>query len=175
VVLDPPDSVRQVMRGYPGETRPDINEDAALDPVAVPVLPGFAFIGGDHQGTWLLNQTLQRTASPTAAFIPELDQVTADYFSAFRHEQTGAFAAVWRIRGGAAFSLTLRDTEWGRPDPPRNFLYFDGDLVLVAVGEGLDPLLVLQTITTWQSPTAAYEAAGLEGSPQQHRIGCLAP
>jgi hypothetical protein len=175
VALDPPDSVRQVMRGYPGEMRADINEDALLDPVAVPMLPGFAFVGGDHYSVWLLNAMLQRTAAGAHPFAPELDGVSSDYLSALRHEESGVPAAVWRIRGGASLTSQLESysSTWSSIHPTaedRSWHVVDGDVVLVAVGEGLDSTILFDSIEGWHTPQAAYDAAGLDGSPRRHPI-----
>ena len=175
VAHDPPDSVRQVMRGYPGEMRPDINEDALLDPVAVPIVPGFVFVGGDHYSVWLVNAMLQRTAASPYSFVGEVDSVTADYLSALRHEESGAPVAVWRIRGGAALTGIIEDFEsmWSTWDPNelrRSWHVVDDDIVLVAVGEGLESTVVFESIDGWHTPQAAYEAAGIDGSPRPHPI-----
>jgi hypothetical protein len=173
VANDPPDSVRQVMRGYPGEARADINEDALLDPFAVPMMPGFAFVGGDHYSVWLLNAMLQRTIAGTPSFAAELDGVSADYLTALRHEESGVPALVWRIRGGTSLAnlLELPTSSWtstNAGEQQRSWHVVDGDIVLVAVGEGLESTAVFETVEGWQTPQLAYEAAGLDGSPRPH-------
>jgi hypothetical protein len=174
VAHDPPDSVRQVMRGYPGEMRIDANADAVLDPMAVPIVPGFAFVGGDHYSVWLLNAMLQRTIGSSPPFAPEIDGVSADYFSALRHEESGAPAVVWRIHGSEWLPGLLERSvsTWSstHPNAQRSWHDIDGDVVLVAVGEGLESTAVFDMIEGWQTPQAAYDAAGLDGSPRPHPI-----
>ncbi len=168
VLLDPPDSVRQVLRRYPGRSRPDINEDALLEPTAVPVLPGYTFIGGDHFGNWLLNAMLQRTAADTALYDPALDAVGSDYWSAFRHDASGEVVVVWRIRGGPAIAPVLDQagSMWSSlsADTTRSWHAIDGDVVLVATAAGTDSHELFASIERWQSPREAAGTAGVDGA-----------
>lgn len=178
VVLDPPDSTRQVIRGSPGKTRTPINEDALLDPSAVPLLPEHTFLGGSHQGIWLVNAMLQRTAGSQSPFaLPPLDEVGADFFSAFRHDATGEIVAVWRMRGAATLTALLeqsasrwRSTDDG--DMRHAWRIVDGDVVLLAVTPGSPTTAdaVFDTIEGWQTPQAAEEAAGIDGGPRRSPI-----
>ena len=180
-VNDPPDSVRQVMRGYPGEHREPINDDEAFDAAAVPVLPGFTFVDGAHKGTWQVNAMLQQTGASEHPFhTTALDPVGADYFSVFVHDETGALAVVWRIQNGGAFadSLELPSSAWSSDEElaSRTWRFVDSDVVLVAGTTGLVASELFDTIEGWQTPQAALEAAGtLEGRHRScaHRFGAM--
>ncbi|MCA9717950.1 MAG: hypothetical protein H6713_13180 [Myxococcales bacterium] len=159
--LDPADSVRQVLRGYPGEPRPELNGDALLDAHALPTLDGYTALSGGHQGIWLINAMLQRTAASADVFaVDALDRVDADYLIALREQGTGALATVWRISPAAPL-LPLIDAPgslWTLdPATPSSHVarVVDDDLVLVAT-TGDDADAVFNAITGWQ-PLAEFE------------------
>lgn len=173
LVLDPHDSVRGVMALSQGGPAGLVNRDAELDPHAVPVLPGHTFLGGGHQGAWLVGAMIQRTASDFSLWSPTLFEVAAEYLSVFRDDETGASVAVWRFVEDPPASLrdTLlltSGTTWadaGSADidaPPLTHVVADveGDVVLVGT-MGSDAEALLATVTEWESPEQAQGRSGL--------------
>lgn len=162
----PPDSVRQVMGGFRRWPQQLQNADEAFDPAAIPVLPAaYQLIGGGHESVWLLNAMMQRTAS-SSLWQPVLDEVSADYLSVFRHDDSAV--VVWRVHSAA--TATLRDellqsqlTFWvdsADGEPSSHVVSsIDSDLLLVAVSHG-DAGAVVADIQGWQSPQDAYADPG---------------
>lgn len=159
----PPDSIRQVFKGYGAWPDEYVNEDAALDPQAVAILPpNYTLLGGGHEGVWAINATLQRTAGG-GLWADVLDGVSADYLAAWRWNETDV-AAMWRIRSARPddliAALTGPGTLWAVAedgDAERTHLVttIGEDVVLVAVSRG-DAHAVLADIGGWQSPEAAF-------------------
>ena len=178
----PPDSVRQVMAGY-RSANGVVNGDGRLAPHAAPVLPErYQYLGSGHQSVWLINAMLQRTAAHTRPWASqELEDVSADYLSIFRDEESGALVAVWRIQDddGSRLSDTLLlqpSSRWADSttvDPaaePTTHLVaqVDGDVLLVATN-GPDARMVLEEIEGWQTVEALRaqserSAAGIAGA-----------
>lgn len=155
----PPDSARQVMKGY--AVWPDRygNGDAELDPHAAPVLAErYEYLGGGPQSVWLINAMLQRTAGYSGTRLAtSLDGVSADELAVFRNAEDGTLAAVWRIQSDQP-DVLYRDllapgsswAEAGVETGPRVAARVDADVVLVATS-GSDASVVLAEIQGWQS------------------------
>jgi hypothetical protein len=165
----PPDSARQVLGGFAAWPGLLTNEDAAFDPQAVAVMPAnYELLSGAHEGVWLLNATMQRTAAGGLQ-APELSSVSADYVAAWRWNDSEV-VAMWRIRSGRRHDLIAALTRpgalWAEPgDVPLTHLVttIDADVLLIAVSGG-DARTVLADIAGWQSPEDAFmvgEAGGL--------------
>lgn len=174
VFEQPPDSVRQAMAGY--EAWPDQleNGDAELDLHAAPVLPEhYTALGGGHQSLWLLNAMLRRTAGRTEAWSSAiLDDISADFLSVYRDEQSGELVAIWRIQTDALAlaraGMLGPGSRWAE-DPaasPASHLItsVDADLVLVATS-GPDAAAVLADIEGW----TALDAMASVGAPTRTR------
>jgi hypothetical protein len=174
-ILNPPDAVREIMRVEEAGPFDTSNEDAALNPEAVPILEGFTYLGGDFQGTWLINAMLQRTANTTYGYEDALHGVTADYLSGWRHDETGELAAVWRVRSNTPLAGVLlaydgswrSEDEWYDPGSAPKFLLHrvGGDEVLIASSS--DAQLVLDALRGWQAPQTARAAAGIDGADRR--------
>jgi hypothetical protein len=161
----PPDSVRQVFKGY--EAWPDrfVNEDEVFDPQAVAIMPpNYTLIGGGHEGVWALNATLQRTAWGEL-WAPELDDVSADYLAAWRWNETEV-VAMWRIRSARPdellAALTVPGSQWVAAELAAEAVthvvtQVGEDVLLIAVSGG-DARTVLADVAGWQSDEAAYMA-----------------
>ena len=163
IVANPPDSTREVMRGYTGQTFGDANRDAELAPRAVPVLPGHTYLGGSAQGSWLINAMLQRTAGFGMEWHPFADTVGADELAIFRNDETGEPVAVWRLLldGGTPAPVLEAASSWWTAEPVEttHFYYpLQGDWVLIAA-ESTDARALRDSITEWESVEAAIERA----------------
>ena len=161
----PPDSVRQVMAGYPAWPDTENNRDDLLDPHAVPVLPEpFAYLGGGHKSVWLLNRMLQWTTSlPDPWAAADLAGVSADYLSVFRDQASGEMVAAWRIQ-----STTPTVSDFGAwtaqdVDPhPITARAVGEDLLLVATS-GPDANPFAEAIEGWQSVADAEASVAMSG------------
>lgn len=182
----PPDSVRQVLGGFEAWPGRRVNEDAALDPQAVAVLPpGYELLSGGYESVWLINAMLQRTAAG-GLWMRTLDEVSTDYLSAWRWNDSEV-VAMWKIRSARPLdligALTRDGTQWVPREAaefPTTHLIasFDSDVVLIAVSSG-DAREVLDDIAGWQSPAEAYpdEAAASvrwTGPLDARQLGCAA-
>jgi hypothetical protein len=166
VVLQPPDSVRQVMRGFTSWPPVGINADAQLEPMAVPILPSHTFLGGGHESIWAMNAMLQRTAEG-GVWESALDTVAADYLSVFREDATGEIVAVWRVAMEGQLAFPVTRGLWLGATSHAAFHEDGGDTILVSTS-GADAAAAYAAITGWQSPEAAYADAADE---QQRRQG----
>jgi hypothetical protein len=174
----PPDSVRQVMGGYaawPGLYR---NEDAELDPEAIPHFPDSHYIlDGAHEGVWLLNAALQRTAGGPL-WDDALTSVSADFLTELRWNEADV-AAVWRVRTSRPDDLSRAlldgastrwvDAEGAGGSSTHVVARVGADVVLVAVSAG-NAREVLAAIDGWQSPDEAFSEPDA-GAAAQRRAG----
>lgn len=180
----PPDSVRQVVGGYPAWPDQLANEDAEFDPQAVAVMPpNYELVTGGHEGVWSINAMLQRTAEG-GLWAPELSAVSADYLAAWRWNDS-VVVAMWRIRSAQpddfVAALTTPTSRWVSAtidDIPTTHLVarIDSDVLLIAVTGG-DARTVLAEIVGWQSVAEAYPAADAGGIHHSgvrdlRRLGC---
>lgn len=158
----PPDSVRQVLGGYPAWPDELVNGDAAFDPRAVAVMPaGYALITGGHESVWSINAMLQRTAGG-GVWARELDAVSADYLAAWRWGDE--VVAMWRIGSARPeellAALTRPGSRWVAAELADSAVTHlvttvDSDVLLIAVSGG-DARTVLAEIAGWQSIADAY-------------------
>lgn len=163
----PPDSVRQVFGGYEAWPAQFPNGDVAFDPQAVAVMPpNYAYLSGSHEGTWLINAMLQRTAGGER-WTPALEEISADFLATWRWND-GDVVAMWRIHSeqpdDLVATLTSGESRWvavAEDDIPTTHLVttVDTDVVLIAVTSG-DARTVLAEIAGWQSPAEAVGDAG---------------
>ncbi|MBL4684890.1 MAG: hypothetical protein JKY37_09900 [Nannocystaceae bacterium] len=175
LVLEPADSVRQIMAGYDARPPDAFNLDEQLSPHAVPILPGHTLLGGGYQSAWLVNAMLQRTAGARSVWSSVLEGIAADHLSIFRNDATGESVAVWRFVEDERSTTSLRDalvlpsdSMWrlqtgeipGDETLTHLVAELDGDTVLVATG-GPGAEALLATVTGWESPKEAQDRAGL--------------
>ena len=163
LVGSPPDSVREVMRPYAGETYGDDNADALLELKAVPVISGHTYLGGGAQGAWLYNAMLQRTAGSSDLWSSSTENLAADHLSIFRNDATGEPIAVWRLLLESGNPpLDGAQSIWKIGEANATHLYYglEGTWVLIAT-DGSDGHEVREAIVGWESQEEAYERAGL--------------
>jgi hypothetical protein len=169
-VQTPPDSVRQVMAGFRRRPPEVFNLDAQLEPHAVPMLPGYAYLGGGGQDSWLLNTMLQRTAGSGADWTFGVDMIEADHLSVWRHDETGDRVAVWRLMGEPDVVrrlLTATGSRW-RETPAEAAKYFirlEGEDWILIASEQPNAVEVSDAVQGWQSRDEALASAELQRRP----------
>ncbi len=155
----PPDSVQQVMAGYDAWPEAGRNRDDRLDPHAAPIVPErYRYLGGGHQSIWLLNAMLQRTAGYAGQWAgSELRQISADYLSIFRDEESGELVGLWRIQStGEDYLRGLLLNPAGlwtedEGEPTSHLVSTVGDDLLLVATSGPDARAVLEQVQGWQS------------------------
>lgn len=157
LVRRPPDSVRQVVGGYAAWPDQLTNEDAALDPQALPALPNtYQYVGSAHESAWLVAAMLEQTVGG-AFWSPELEHLSADSLSVWR-DASDALALVWRLRSdqpdALVEALTAPGARWTRAEDAAAEVthlvtQVDGDVVLIAVTSP-DARTVLADISGWK-------------------------
>ncbi len=174
-VQHPPDSVRQVMAGYAHRPPEVFNQDTALAPMAVPVLPGHTYLGGAGQDSWLLNTMLQRTAGISELWRADVAKIEADHLSVWRDDASGARVAVWRLVGDTSAIHTMLTGPGSRwiesPQDARthHIRRLGADWILVAA-ENVTTASIADSITGWQSQAEAFESAGLSRAPRRRQL-----
>lgn len=179
LVRRPPDSVRQVVGGYAAWPDQRVNEDAALDPQALPALPDtYQFVGGGHESAWLVGAMLEQTVGGDF-WSPELEHLSADYLSVWR-DASDELALVWRLRSDQPTALTDALTApgalWARAEDAAAELTHivtevDGDVVLIAV-TGADARRVLEDIGAWKGLDLAATGAPRALSRAPRHLAC---